>query len=331
MALFAGIFHAVGLAPSTRSATRLLSPRGLRRTTAVRMPEGPECTIHAERLSAACTGQSVYRAEIISGRYAGSGTTPGRGAAPEGWDLLQAALPASVCSVQSKGKFIFWNLESADGSPISLWSTLGMTAAWSPVPTQHARVGLELGAGDGQGGKWRLFFCDQRNFGTITVCTDAAKLEGKLASLGPSWLPPGSLGLEEFQAIARHQCRNKRGAAVPLAKFLMDQAKTSGIGNCKALSRAHALCEIYCGAVASHAHCAAVRISFLAADILSETLYLAQIWPFARCGDLQDDDWVQIHAAASDVIERVRAPAAFCYCARLVISLPASLLTLPAP
>ena len=194
-------------------------------------------------------------------------------------------------------------------------------------------IGLELGAGDGQGGKWRLFFCDQRNFGTITVCTDAAKLEGKLASLGPSWLPPGSLGLEEFQAIARHQYRNKRGAAVPLAKFLMDQAKTSGIGNCKALSRAHALCEIYCGAVASHAHahCAAVRISFLAADILSETLYLAQIWPFARCGDLQDDDWVQIHAAASDVIERVRAPAAFCYCARLVISLPASLLTLPAP
>ena len=37
---------------------------------------------------------------------------------------------------------------------------------------------------------------------------------------------------------------------------------------------------------------------------MSETLYLAEVWPFARCGDLEEADWARLHAAASDVIQR---------------------------
>ena len=71
---------------------------------------------------------------------------------------------------------------------------------------------------------------------------------------------------------------------------------------------------------------AAHRFS-LAADILSETLYLAGVWPFARCGDLQDDDWAQLHSAASDVIQRVRG---FRLSLAQSLLLHAPLLTLPA-
>jgi len=40
------------------------------------------------------------------------------------------------------------------------------------------------------------------------------------------------------------------------------------------------------------------------ADILSETLYLANVYPWATCGDLDEASWRALHAAASDVISR---------------------------
>lgn len=229
------------------------------------MPEGPECTVHTESLDEACRGRIVTGAHILSGRYQGSGTVPGRGAPPEEWSAFQDALPATISSVSNKAKFIFWTMTSAaDGSQLTLWSTLGMTGAWSWIPSEHARICLELDDGE------RLYYNDQRNFGTITCCMDEAKLAAKLDSLGPSWLPPGNLPFEKFDQLARRQCSKKRSAAVPLAKFLMDQSKTSGIGN----------------------------------YILSESLFLARIYPFAACGDLKESDWLSLHTAICDVIER---------------------------
>ena len=237
------------------------------------MPEGPEVTVHAERLHAACSGQVLRRADILSGRYLGDGPTAGRGSPPQRWNELQHALPATVDSVQSKGKFMFMRMTPCQGAaPLTLWSTLGMTGAWSLTPTEHARVVLELSEPSAAEplSSFSLFYNDQRNFGSLTVCVDEVELKAKLASLGPSWLEPKGLSLEAFLAIAAKQCRTKRGAAVPLAKFLMDQSKTAGIGN----------------------------------YILSETLYLARVNPWAACGDLDREAWAAVHAAASDVIGR---------------------------
>lgn len=244
--------------------------RALRRTAGVFMPEGPEVTVHAERLHATCARQQLKRAEILSGRYAGNGAVAGRGP-PAGWQDLQRALPVTVDSVRSKGKFMYFDLEATNVPQLTMWSTLGMTGAWSLSPSEHARVLLEFSNdGDEADGSWCLYYNDQRNFGTITVCSDDNQLEAKLASLGPSWLAPGGLTLDAFQAIVQRQCASKRSAAVPVAKFLMDQGKTSGIGN----------------------------------YILSETLYLSRVYPWAKCGDLDEAAWADVHAAAADVIER---------------------------
>ena len=256
-----------GFTPAARSSLLIVSPhRCFRRTAAVFMPEGPECTLHAERLNAACGGRKIVRAEILSGRYLGNGPIAGRASPPDRWAILQQALPLTIGTVLSKGKFIFW---SFNDSRLTLWSTLGMTGAWSLTPSEHARIRLDL-AEDAGALTWPLYYNDQRNFGTITVCDDEAELERKLGSLGPSWLAPGGLPIDDFLTIAQRQCATKRSAAVPLAKFLMDQGKTSGIGN----------------------------------YILSETLYLSRVHPFARCGDLDEVDWERVHAAACDVISR---------------------------
>ena len=63
-----------------------------------------------------------------------------------------------------------------------------------------------------------LFYNDQRNFGTLTVCIEHALLESKLASLGPPWLNDG-LPLADFLEIAHAQCSVARRAKVPLAKL----------------------------------------------------------------------------------------------------------------
>ena len=110
-----------------------------------------------------------------------------------------------------------------------------MTGCWSHAPDAYTRVTLTLGddaAGATRTSSWRLFFNDQRNFGSLTVCVDAALLEQKLSTLGPSWMAAGGLSRERFEAVVTKQVASKRSANVPVAKFLMDQAKTSGIGNC---------------------------------------------------------------------------------------------------
>ena len=134
----------------------------------------------------------------------------------------------------------------------------------------HSRVALDIAAEPGAAGSI-LFYNDQRNFGTLTVCTERATLEAKLDSLGPPWLggvEGGGLSLEDFAQVVRRQCANRRGAGVPVAKFLMDQGKTAGIGN----------------------------------YLLSETLYKARVWPWAACGDLDDAEWAEVHAAAAETI-----------------------------
>ena len=49
---------------------------------------------------------------FISGRYT---TAP-----PVGWDSLNKSLPNDVISIQSKGKFIYFNLNNG-----TIWNTLG--------------------------------------------------------------------------------------------------------------------------------------------------------------------------------------------------------------
>ena len=61
----------------------------------------------------------------------------------------------------------------------------------------------------------------------------------------------------------------RRSAAVPVARFLMDQSKTAGIGN----------------------------------YVLSETLYKAAVYPWAKCGDLDTKAW-QVHTVSKHALRR---------------------------
>eukprot|EP00613_Pedinella_sp_CCMP2098_P065019 CAMPEP_0171989112 /NCGR_PEP_ID=MMETSP0993-20121228/276248_1 /TAXON_ID=483369 /ORGANISM="non described non described, Strain CCMP2098" /LENGTH=601 /DNA_ID=CAMNT_0012642097 /DNA_START=88 /DNA_END=1893 /DNA_ORIENTATION=+ len=147
-----------------------------------------------------------------------------------------------------------------------------------------------------------LFYYDMRNFGTFRVCADASVLDAKLAKLGHSWLPApyastpkkavkenaDSDGKEERKkqtesgANTRHELTSQLTWPVfrdlvtasssryphrPLAVFLMDQTKTSGIGN----------------------------------YILSEVLFETRTWPWASMGSVGAQRWRHLF----DSVERV--------------------------
>ena len=100
------------------------SPRFLRASSPRCMPEGPEVKLHAEALDALLSNTTLEHCAIRSGRYAS-------GKEPEGWRTLMRALPISITSVNSKGKFMWLELSRPDGPQLTLWTTLGMTGAWS--------------------------------------------------------------------------------------------------------------------------------------------------------------------------------------------------------
>lgn len=195
------------------------------------MPEGPECKRTADQLHNYCSGWALSKVEVLSGRYITHGP-------PKGLDEFQSnILPATIDSVDCKGKFIYFLCSSPSGQNASIWSTLGMSGRWAEEQTQHSRVRFTLSARSAPDSETSvsglqsstdvrkvLYLTDARNFGTLTFCGDNVQLEDKLESLGPAYLS-GEVQAEAFLELARKS--NSRYLAV----FLMDQSKTSGVGN----------------------------------------------------------------------------------------------------
>ena len=228
------------------------------------MPEGPEVQSLTDGLREHVQHPSVrlIDSRILGGRYLHK--------PPEGWEQLRERLPLSLHDVQNRGKFIYFKLSEG----ISLWSTLGMNGGWTlRQPHRHGRIELHLEhtlhADDDNVMNVRrevLTFFDSRNFGTFKVCFDEEELLARLAKLGASWLHD-EVTLELFQELLSRGGKPQQRRL--LAVFLMDQTKTSGIGN----------------------------------YILAEALYRARIHPWARVGQVaQNPELVkELHAAIRDI------------------------------
>ena len=227
------------------------------------MPEGPECKRTADELNALCLGWSIAKIDILSGRYVTHGP-------PAGFEEFTANfLPAVVSQVCCKGKFIYMICSSPSGRRASIWSTLGMSGRWGLIESRHSRVRFTLtpnkvssaASPAATESEMVLYYTDARNFGTLTFSWDTAELEAKLQSLGPAWLS-GDVTKKEFLRLAR------KGKSRYAAVFLMDQSKTSGVGN----------------------------------YILSEAFYRSWIDPFLRLDQISDHQLMDLHEAISQVI-----------------------------
>ena len=243
--------------------------RWLSRTPLRMAPEGPEVSCLVDSLEERFGGDryELQAVRFVSGRYANQSLASTQKAA-DGFGDLQLQLPLPLKSVNCKGKFIWFDL----GRGQSLWSTLGLTGSWrfdrALESAKHVRTVLQL-APQGGGQPHELFYSDMRNFGTLKACASEEELAAKLRSLGSDWLADPPPPFVDFLAAARAP----RFRASYMASWLMDQRRFCGVGN----------------------------------YILSEALYRAELYPFARLGDLSDRQLQRLHRAVLFVSHHSRA------------------------
>lgn len=135
---------------------------------------------------------------------------------PNGYDRVAHLLPATVMSVNTKGKFMWWTFKTGKDN-WRMWCTYGMSAQWSRTPTKHAAASVFFEGSS-------IHFNDPRHFGTLKFVYDEEEHKKKLATLGPDVLEPG-LSADLFaQKVLSKPIRT-------IAEALMDQKTISGCGN----------------------------------------------------------------------------------------------------
>ena len=169
------------------------------------MPEGPEVRRMGVDLSMNISGKIIEGIEVLSGRYTKKPI--------DGFARHKSVFPTKCVGVGVHGKFLYVLTESG----VNIWSTLGMTGQWSDKKTNHSRVCLNLS-------EKKIFFNDQRNFGTFKLVYGPKKLEKKLMSLGPDIFSDNTT-LDVFLE------RVGKKAGWNITKVLMDQSIIAGIGN----------------------------------------------------------------------------------------------------
>jgi len=141
---------------------------------------------------------------------------------PEGFlDFKESIsnLRYQITEIAVKGKFMWWKFVSGD-STWYMWCTYGMSGQWSPGLTKHSSFMIEYDDLENK----KIFFNDQRHFGTIKFVNDEKIHLKKLASLGPDMLsnPPDDV---EFSV------RVLKKSHRTIAENIMDQSVISGVGN----------------------------------------------------------------------------------------------------
>lgn len=189
------------------------------------MPEGVECLLSAIGLHKKLEGKTLVGFQINEkSRYAKKG-----GVIPGG-DLLKGAM--KIVSVSSRGKKLIFCIRREDGVHVYLISFLGMSGRWQYTPGDHSGFCLEIGEfkemkqAKVKSVTERVYYEDQRRFGTLQVISTRTEYNKIFSKVGPDLLQD-EVTLEEYTTIIR----NKRIQHWDITKFIMTQEKLSGCGN----------------------------------------------------------------------------------------------------
>ncbi len=166
------------------------------------MPEIAEVALTAEILEKYLLGKTITAFDFIGGRYSKK--------APVGFDDFIADLPLKVTKIDSRGKFLWFELSKPKNKKIKwyIWNTFGLTGMWSFVEPDYVKAVLTFKEGD------TTYFSDMRNFGTFKFSTDEQALDDKLEELSPDFLKDDDFDLGSVKKYK-----------TPIVKILMDQKK----------------------------------------------------------------------------------------------------------
>lgn len=173
------------------------------------MPEISEVATTAEILFDNLSGAQVEKIIITAtGKYKKKN--------PEGFDDIIKDLPLLIKNVDSKGKFMWFELQSVTGKIYYLYNTFGLKGYWSFELNNNCRLSILLS--DGR----TAYFMDSINYSTFKFSTDIDEFDAKIASLTPDLLKDSNFDISKILKYKK-----------PIVKILLDQKNSigSGIGN----------------------------------------------------------------------------------------------------
>ena len=201
------------------------------------MPEGPEVRTIVDQLQGA-VGKRLVDIRFLSGRYVRNGKPDNFHAFAKTMTPVfqpHSNIPDATDIIKewkNKGKFMYIILDSGmmsrqqnhdtEDFQRSIWITLGMTGQF---------VNEEVHQKDLRFARWflaimdhstletrKIYYHDQRNFGTLKFCLSKDQLTKKLESLGPDILDPETNEQQFLQIMSQQR------PELNVCKFLMDQA-----------------------------------------------------------------------------------------------------------
>ena len=190
------------------------------------MPEGPEVTIIANGLNSILKNKYFVGIEFTSkSRYMNK--------KPDGFIKFNEEFEENnkclkITEIKNKGKFIYWKFKNG----YYLMQTLGLSGGWFTEPSSSNGCILyykEWSTNDNEIDKLnikKLYYNDQRRFGTLKFTDDKKIIDAKLKTIGPDILNEKITMKEWFSIFRKKKLEEKI-----ISRVLLNQSIISGIGN----------------------------------------------------------------------------------------------------
>lgn len=212
------------------------------------MPELCEVIFLSMYLFKKLKKKKLKNIEVLKGRYTHQKMN--------GLDEIKEVLPLRVIRINSKGKFLWFELKDKNNNNWYLLNTLGLTGYWdTDMDNISNRVMFEF---ESDKTNERYYYVDARNFGTLEFTSDINKLNNKLEKLAPDFLKE-NLNYDIMRERISELLSKKRKER-EIVKILMSQDKGEGLG------------------------------SGLGNYLTAEILYKAKISPYRKLSSLSDDE-----------------------------------------
>ena len=184
------------------------------------MPEVVEVCLTALWLNKKISNKTLKSINVLSGRYSRHTL--------KGITYFNTNTPFKIKKVNSKGKFLWFELINSEGKECYIMNRFGLEGEWGFIKQHHS--GVEFIIDDVS-----LYFSDSRNFGTLEIASDKRILLKELHKLAPDLLKTSFTKQEFYNRIKSYVTKgtnliNKTRGDKEIIKVLMDQTIDGGVG-----------------------------------------------------------------------------------------------------
>lgn len=187
------------------------------------MPESAEVTLTHLYLDTKLKDKWIQDISIIGGRYKRHSTIPGM-------NILSKNLPLKILGLNSRGKFMWFELEDKNNKNYYILNTFGLSGRWSFEKDKNSNILFEI-LDETTKKTYDLYFTDPRNFGTLQFTDKKKSLTDKLNKLAPDFLKTDFTNKEFYERYTTFLKKSKKRADMPIIKILMGQQNSNGLGS----------------------------------------------------------------------------------------------------